>query len=132
MRIALHLCRGNNRGTWQAQGGYDGIAARMFATLPAQVYSLEYDSPRAGGFEPLRNLPRDAMVILGLLSTKLAEAEDAGQIEARIHEASQFVPLERLGVSPQCGFWGGINLCTPQQAEAKLRRVVEVAHRVWQ
>ena len=131
MRLSLHLCRGNNRGTWQAQGGYDGIAAQMFATLPAQVYSLEYDTPRAGGFEPLRQLPANAMVILGLLSTKIAEAEDADRIEARIRDASQHVPLERLGVSPQCGFWGGMNLCTPAQAEAKLHRVVEVARRVW-
>jgi len=131
MRIALHLCRGNNKGTWQAQGGYDAIAEKMFRRLSVDVYSLEYDSPRAGSFEPLSRLPADKMVILGLLSTKTPMLEDLDQMVARINEASRFVPLDRLGVSPQCGFWGGINLCTPAEAEAKLRRVVEIAERVW-
>jgi 5-methyltetrahydropteroyltriglutamate--homocysteine methyltransferase len=131
MRMALHLCRGNNRGTWQAQGGYDGIAGRMFEKLSFDVYSLEFDSPRAGGFEPLRKLPDDAHVLLGLLSTKTRAVEDADAIIARIREAARVVPLERIGVSPQCGFWGGINLATPAETEAKLRRVVEIAERVW-
>jgi 5-methyltetrahydropteroyltriglutamate--homocysteine methyltransferase len=131
MRFCLHLCRGNNRGTWQAEGGYDRIAGMMFDRLPVDAYSLEYDSPRAGSFEPLRQLPEDRHVVLGLLSTKVRQAEDADTIVARIREAAGIVPLERLGVSPQCGFWGGINLCTPEETEAKLRRLVEIANRVW-
>jgi methionine synthase II (cobalamin-independent) len=131
MRFCLHLCRGNNRGTWQAEGGYDRIAAEMFKRLPVDVYSLEYDSPRAGGFEPLRQLPEDRRVVLGLLSTKIRQVEDVDAMIARVREAGRIVPLERLGVSPQCGFWGGINLCTLEETEAKLRRVVEIAERVW-
>jgi 5-methyltetrahydropteroyltriglutamate--homocysteine methyltransferase len=132
MRLGLHLCRGNNRGTWQAEGGYDAIAEQIFRHLAVDVFNLEYDSPRAGGFEPLRKLPEDKMVVLGLLSTKLRSVEDAEQMIDRIRDAAKVVPLERLGVSPQCGFWGGMNLCTEAEEEAKLRRVVEIAQRVWQ
>ena len=131
MRLAMHLCRGNNHGRWQAQGGYDAIAERLFQHVDVDVFSLEFDSPRAGRFEPLKQLPDGKAAILGLLSTKVRTVEDAAQIIARIHEASKFAPLESLGVSPQCGFWGGINLCTPEETEAKLRRVVEIAERVW-
>ena len=131
MRVGIHLCRGNNRGTWQADGGYDLIARLMFTRLPVDVYVLEYDTPRAGSFEPLRHVPDDKHVVLGLLSTKLREAEDAGAIAQRIREAGNIVPLDRLGVSPQCGFWGGINLCTPAEMENKLRRVVEIADEIW-
>ena len=131
MRLALHMCRGNNHGKWQAQGGYDAIAEKLFSQVNVDVFSLEFDSPRAGNFEPLKKLPEGKVAILGLLSTKVRAVEDADQIIGRIHEASKFVPLEYLGVSPQCGFWGGINLCTPEETEAKLRRVVEIAKRVW-
>jgi 5-methyltetrahydropteroyltriglutamate--homocysteine methyltransferase len=131
MRLALHVCRGNNRGKWQAQGGYDVIAEKLFNQVNVDVFSLEFDSPRAGSFEPLKELPEGKVAILGLLSTKVRTVEDADQIIGRIQEASKFAPLEYLGVSPQCGFWGNINLCTPEETEAKLRRVVEIAKRVW-
>jgi methionine synthase II (cobalamin-independent) len=131
MRLALHLCRGNNRGTWQAQGGYESVAKKLFKDVNVDVFSLEFDSPRAGGFEPLKELPEGKVALLGLLSTKVRTVEDADQIIARIHEAAKFAPLEFLGVSPQCGFWGGMNLCSPAETEAKLRRVVEIAKRVW-
>jgi 5-methyltetrahydropteroyltriglutamate--homocysteine methyltransferase len=131
MQIALHLCRGNNRGTWQAEGGYGAISRQIFRELPIDVFLLEFDSPRAGSFEPLKELPDDRCVVLGLLSTKQREVEEVDRIVARIDEAAKYVPIERLGVSPQCGFWGGINLCTPAEGEAKLRRVVEIAERVW-
>jgi len=92
----------HNRGTWQAQGGYDAIAEQIFQQISADVFLLEYGQPARRGFEPLRKLPDDKMVILGLLSTKQRLVEDADQIIARIREAENFVPLERLGVSPQC------------------------------
>jgi len=131
MWLGLHLCRGNNRGTWQAAGGYDAIAQTVFGQLEVDVFNLEYDSPRAGSFEALRSLPAGRRAVLGLLSTKLRATEDAEAVIARIREAARIVPLEHLGVSPQCGFWGGMNLCSPQEAELKLRRVTEVAGRVW-
>lgn len=131
MRLALHLCRGNNHGRWQAQGGYDAVAERLFKSVQVDVFSLEFDSPRAGSFEPLRHLPQGRAAVLGLLSTKVRMVEDAELIIGRIREASKYAPLEFLGVSPQCGFWGGVNLCTPEETEAKLRRVVEIAKRVW-
>jgi 5-methyltetrahydropteroyltriglutamate--homocysteine methyltransferase len=131
MRLSVHLCRGNNHGRWQAQGGYDTVAKKLFKQVNADVFSLEFDSPRAGGFEPLKELPEGKAAILGLLSTKVRTVEDADQIISRIHEASKFAPLECLGVSPQCGFWGGMNLCTPAETEAKLSRVIEIAKRVW-
>jgi 5-methyltetrahydropteroyltriglutamate--homocysteine methyltransferase len=131
MTIGLHLCRGNNRGTWQAEGGYGAVAERIFRKMTVDIFLLEFDSPRAGNFEPLKAVPADKMVILGLLSTKRRAVETVDDIVARIREAERFIPLERLGVSPQCGFWGGINLCTPAEAEAKLRRVVEIADKIW-
>jgi 5-methyltetrahydropteroyltriglutamate--homocysteine methyltransferase len=131
MRLGLHLCRGNNHGKWHAQGGYETVAKKLFKQVNVDVFSLEFDSPRAGGFEPLKDLPEGKAAILGLLSTKVRTVEDADQIISRIHEASKFAPLECLGVSPQCGFWGGMNLCTLAETEAKLRRVIEIAKRVW-
>jgi 5-methyltetrahydropteroyltriglutamate--homocysteine methyltransferase len=131
MTVGLHLCRGNNRGTWQAEGGYGAVAEQIFRKMTVDIFLLEFDSPRAGNFEPLKSVPADKMVMLGLLSTKRRTVEALDDIVARIREAERFVPLERLGVSPQCGFWGGINLCTPAEAEAKLRRVVEIAAHVW-
>ena len=131
MRVGLHLCRGNNRGTWQAQGSYDGISEKLFRKLIIDFFFLEFDTPRAGGFEPLRKLPEHKVVVLGLLSTKLRRAEPTEALVARIREASRFVSLERLAVSPQCGFWGGINLCSKDEMETKLRRVAEVAQTVW-
>ena len=131
--LGLHLCRGNKAGAWQAEGGYDDVAARLFRDLPIRFYFLEYDSPRAGGFAPLAELPDDKTVVLGLVSTKVRGLEDAGALERRIEEASRYVPTDRLCLSPQCGFAGdigGTGLDAADQA-AKLARVIEVARRVW-
>jgi 5-methyltetrahydropteroyltriglutamate--homocysteine methyltransferase len=132
---AMHICRGNAPGgRWLANGGYERIAGEVFPRLSNfDRLLLEYDTPRAGDFGPLRYVRPETTVALGLLTTKQAVLEDAGAVEARIREATQFVPLERLAVSPQCGFASGEagNPLTPEQQEAKLRRVVQVARRVW-
>jgi 5-methyltetrahydropteroyltriglutamate--homocysteine methyltransferase len=101
--LAIHLCRGNNRSQWYAEGGYDAIAEKLFGQLQVDVFLLEYESDRAGTFEPLRFVPRGKTVVLGLVSSKLAEMESAEQLTKRIDEASKFLPLENLALSPQCG-----------------------------
>ncbi len=133
MTIALHLCRGNQAGHWQAEGGYDPVAEHLFARIKAPAYFLEYDSPRAGTFEPLRKLPDDKVVVLGLVSTKVAVLEDAARIKARIAEAAKVVPLDRLCLSPQCGFASSEtgNPLTFEDQRAKLDLVVSVAREVW-
>ena len=132
---ALHVCRGNAPGgRWLANGGYERIAADVFPRLTNyDRLLLEFDTPRAGGFEPLKHVRAGTEVVLGLFTTKQGVLEDASAVEARIREASRFVPLERLAVSPQCGFASGEagNPLTPQEQEAKLKRVGEVARRVW-
>jgi len=132
---AIHICRGNGPGgTWSAAGGYDRFAAEAFPRLRNyDTLLLEYDTPRAGDFSPLQHVLPSATVVLGLLTTKEGALEDAAQIEQRIREASRYVPLERLALSTQCGFAsaGAGNPLTPEQQQAKLRRVVEVARRVW-
>ena len=133
MRLGLHLCRGNNQGHWQAEGGYDDIAMALFKRLSIDLYFLEYDSPRAGTLAPLAEVPAGKTVVLGLVSTKLAALEDEALLIGRIFEASSHVPLEALAISPQCGFASAAegNPITPAEQEAKLRRVVAVAERVW-
>ncbi len=133
MRLAIHLCRGNNRGHWQAEGGYDDIAEALFKRLDIDLYFLEYDSPRAGTFEPLAEVPEGKSVVLGLVSTKLGTLEDEALLIGRIFDASSHVPLDRLAISPQCGFASAAegNEITTAEQEAKLRRVVAVAQRVW-
>jgi 5-methyltetrahydropteroyltriglutamate--homocysteine methyltransferase len=132
---AIHICRGNGPGgTWSAAGGYDRFAAEAFPRLRNyDTLLLEYDTPRSGDFSPLAHVLPSQTVVLGLLTTKEGELEDAAQIQQRIQEASRYVPLERLALSTQCGFAsaGAGNPVTPQQQEAKLRRVVEVARKVW-
>ena len=132
---AIHVCRGNAPGgRWLATGGYDRIAADVFPRLTNyDRLLLEYDTPRAGDFGPLRHVRPDTTAVLGLLTTKRGALEDGAAVEARIREASRVVPLERLGVSPQCGFASGEagNPLTPEEQEAKLRLVGEVARRVW-
>ncbi|MBO0705453.1 MAG: cobalamin-independent methionine synthase II family protein [Candidatus Dormibacteraeota bacterium] len=132
---ALHVCRGNGPGgVWSATGGYDRFADRMFPALTnVDTLLLEYDTPRAGDFTPLRHVAPHQTVVLGLLTTKEPALEDAAEIERRIYEAAQHVPLERLALSPQCGFAsaGAGNPLTTEEQAAKLRRVVEVARRVW-
>ena len=132
---AMHICRGNAPGgRWLANGGYERIASEVFPRLTNyDRLLLEYDTPRAGDFSPLRHVRRETEVVLGLLTTKRGALEDAGAVEARIREATKYVPLERLALSPQCGFASGEagNPLTPEEQEAKLRRVGEVARRVW-
>jgi 5-methyltetrahydropteroyltriglutamate--homocysteine methyltransferase len=133
MTIGMHLCRGNLRGQWMAAGGYDAIADRLFNELNIDGFFLEYDSPRAGDFSPLRLMPKDKFVRLGLISTKTAALEDKDTVKRRIDEAAAFVPLENLGISPQCGFAStvGGNPLSIEDEKAKLRLVVEVAREVW-
>jgi 5-methyltetrahydropteroyltriglutamate--homocysteine methyltransferase len=130
---AIHLCRGNFRSSWAAEGGYEPVAEIMFNELEIDAFFLEYDDPRSGDFAPLRFLPKGKMVVLGLITTKLGELETKDDIKRRIDEAAKFAPLEQLALSPQCGFAStvhGNDLSTQQQA-AKIRLCVEVAEEVW-
>jgi 5-methyltetrahydropteroyltriglutamate--homocysteine methyltransferase len=131
--FAIHLCRGNQRSMWHREGSYDAIAERLFNELPHQRFLLEYDSPRAGGFAPLRFVPKDRIAVLGLVSTKVPELESLDELQRRIDEAAKYLPLERLAVSPQCGFGSDVvgNLISEEDQRRKLERVVEVANRVW-
>jgi methionine synthase II (cobalamin-independent) len=132
---ALHVCRGNNAGgRWVANGGYEAVADALFPHLTnIDTLLLEYDTPRAGDFHPLQHVLPQHTVVLGLLTTKSPALEDASAVEARIQEASQYVPLERLALSPQCGFASveAGNPLTPADQEAKLRLVSQIARRVW-
>jgi len=131
--FGLHLCRGNNDSKFYASGGYDPIAERVFRGTRYQRFLLEYDDARSGGFEPLRLVPDDRVVVLGLVTTKKPALESAESLIERIRAAARVVPLERLALSPQCGFAStmqGNRLHAEDQA-AKLRRVAEVARRVW-
>ena len=132
--FGIHLCRGNQRSMWHREGTYDAIAERLFNELPYQRFLLEYDSPRAGSFAPLRYVPKDKVVVLGLVSTKVPELEAADTLVRRIDEAAKYVPLERLAISPQCGFGSDVvgNLIGEDDQKRKLERVVEVARKVWQ
>jgi 5-methyltetrahydropteroyltriglutamate--homocysteine methyltransferase len=131
--IAIHLCRGNNRSQWYAEGGYDPIAEQLFSALQVDRFLLEYDDERSGTFEPLRFVPPDKTVVLGLVSSKRPHLESPRDLIRRIEEASRFVPLERLALSPQCGFASVMegNLLTEEDQWAKLRLVVETARAVW-
>jgi len=130
---AVHLCRGNFRSSWAAEGGYEPVAEIMFNELEIDAFFLEYDDPRSGDFAPLRFLPKGKTVVLGLVTTKLGELESKDDIKRRIDEAAKFAPIEQLALSPQCGFAStvhGNDITTEQQAE-KIRLVVEVAEEVW-
>ena len=131
--VAIHLCRGNNRSHWYAEGGYDAVAEKLFGTLAVDRFLLEYDDERSGTFEPLRFVPRGKTVVLGLVSSKLARMEERRRWLVRIEQASQYVPLENLALSPQCGFASTMegNMLTEDEQWAKLRLVVETARRVW-
>jgi 5-methyltetrahydropteroyltriglutamate--homocysteine methyltransferase len=133
MTIAMHLCRGNQAGHWQAAGGYDLVAERLFKKVRISGYLMEFDSPRAGNFEPLRHLPSDKKVVLGLISTKTPTLEDRALVRARIDEAARIVPLDQLCLSPQCGFASSVpgNPVTPADQKAKLELVVSLAQEVW-
>jgi 5-methyltetrahydropteroyltriglutamate--homocysteine methyltransferase len=131
--LAIHLCRGNNRSHWYAEGGYDAIADKMFSTLDVDRFLLEYDDERSGTFAPLRFIPKGKAVVLGLVSSKLPTMEDAGALVKRIEEAAKYVPMENLALSPQCGFASTAegNLITEDRQWAKLKLVVDTARRVW-
>jgi 5-methyltetrahydropteroyltriglutamate--homocysteine methyltransferase len=133
MTIGLHLCRGNYRGRWLADGGYDKIAERLFSIPNVDVFLLEYDSPRAGGFSPLKYLPKGKVAALGLITTKTAALEAADMLERRIAEAAKFADVEQLALCPQCGFATNLtgSPMTVDDEKAKLRLLVDVAHRVW-
>ena len=131
--FGLHLCRGNHRSMWAVEGGYDPIAERLFNELQVDRLLLEYDSPRAGTFEPLRLVPQDKVVVLGLISTKEARVETRDEVLPRIEEAAHFVPIERLALSPQCGFASTLpgNLLGEEEQRRKLELVANVADEVW-
>jgi 5-methyltetrahydropteroyltriglutamate--homocysteine methyltransferase len=131
--LAIHLCRGNNRSRWYAQGGYDAIAERLFSTIEADRFLLEYDDERSGTFAPLRFVPLGKTVVLGLISSKLPALEDARALIRRIHDASRYVPLENLALSTQCGFASTAegNLLSEDQQWAKLALVRDVVRTVW-
>jgi 5-methyltetrahydropteroyltriglutamate--homocysteine methyltransferase len=129
----IHLCRGNQRSMWHREGSYDAIAERLFNELPHDRFLLEYDSPRAGSFAPLRFVPKGKVVVLGLVSTKVPELETVEDLKRRIDEASKFVALDQLAISPQCGFASDVvgNLLDEDDQKRKLERVVETARQVW-
>jgi 5-methyltetrahydropteroyltriglutamate--homocysteine methyltransferase len=131
--FGIHLCRGNQRSMWHREGSYDAIAEQLFTGLPHQRFLLEYDSARAGGFEPLRFVPAGKTVVLGLVSTKTGELESADDLKRRIDQASRYLPLDQLALSPQCGFASDIvgNRLTEDDQWRKLELVQQVATDVW-
>ena len=133
LTMAMHLCRGNFRSSWIAQGGYEPVADKLFNEIGIDVYFMEYDSDRAGGFEPLRFLPSGKMAVLGLVTSKTGELEDKETLKRRIDQAAQYAPIEQLALSPQCGFASTEegNVLTADQQRAKLELIVEVANEVW-
>jgi methionine synthase II (cobalamin-independent) len=133
MVVCFHLCRGNFAGAWIAEGGYEPVADLLFNEVNADGYFLEYDSPRAGTFEPLRFLPKGKIAVLGLVTTKSPELESKDALKRRIDEAVRYAPIEQLALSPQCGFSSGIGgqAMTVEQEIAKLRLVVDTAREVW-
>jgi 5-methyltetrahydropteroyltriglutamate--homocysteine methyltransferase len=131
--FGFHLCRGNQMSRWLVEGGYDWLAERLFPRIRAQRLLLEYDDERSGSFEPLRLVPEDKIVVLGLVTTKTGRRETVGELVERIEQATAHVPLERLALSPQCGFATSVegNALTPEDQWAKLRTIVETARAVW-
>ncbi len=131
--FGIHLCRGNQRSMWHREGSYDDIAERLLNELKHDRFLFEYDTPRAGGFEPLRFLPKGKVVVLGLVSTKVPQLEKIDELKRRIDEASRYAPLEQLAISPQCGFSSDVvgNLISEDDQKRKLEIVVETARQVW-
>ena len=131
--LGIHLCRGNNRSHWYAEGGYDAIAEKLFGTLAVDRFLLEYDDERSGTFEPLRFVPKGKTVVLGLISTKVPRMEDPDMLARRIDEASKYVAIENLALSPQCGFASTAegNLLSEDDQWAKLKLVTDMVQRVW-
>jgi 5-methyltetrahydropteroyltriglutamate--homocysteine methyltransferase len=133
MAVTTHMCRGNFRSSWAAAGGYDFVAEALFTQLDVDGFFLEYDDERSGGFAPLRFVPPGKMVVLGLVTTKRGDLESKDDLKRRIDEASRFVPLDQLCLSPQCGFSSTVdgNTLTYDEQVAKLRLIVETAAEVW-
>jgi len=131
--LGIHLCRGNSRSHWYAEGGYDPIAEKLFSTMEVDRFLLEYEDARSGTFAPLRFVPKNKTVVLGLVSSKIAKLESGDEIARRIQQAARYVPLENLALSPQCGFASTMegNLLTEEDQWEKLRLVVETTRRVW-
>ena len=133
MTVCMHLCRGNFEGAWLAEGGYEPVADVLFNGIDVTGYFLEYDTTRAGDFSPLRLVPKNKVVVLGLVTSKHGALEDKDDLKRRIDEAARFLPLEQLALSPQCGFASGErgNKLSVDEEKAKLELIVEVAHDVW-
>ncbi len=134
MAKSIHMCRGNLKGAWMAEGGYEPIAERVFGGLAVDAVFLEFDTPRAGDFRPLRFVPAPKRVVLGLVSTKTPALESADELKRRIEEATRYVPVERLALSPQCGFSsapGSGQPITADDQKRKLELVLVVAEDVW-
>jgi 5-methyltetrahydropteroyltriglutamate--homocysteine methyltransferase len=133
MRVTTHMCRGNFRSSWAAEGGYDFVAEALFTQLDVDGFFLEYDDRRSGDFAPLRFVPPGKMVVLGLVTTKRGALEDKEELKRRIDEATRYIPLEQLCLSPQCGFSSTVegNALTREEQVAKLRLIVETAAEVW-
>ena len=131
--FAIHLCRGNNRGQWLGTGGYDYVADMVFERVNVDAFFLEYDTPRAGDFGPLRHVPNGKDVVLGLVSSKTPQLESAESLKRRLNDAEKYISLDQVCLSPQCGFGSNFlgNPLTIAEEEAKLRRIVEVAESVW-
>jgi len=131
--FGIHLCRGNQRSMWHREGSYDEIAERLLNELNYDRFLFEYDTPRAGGFEPLRFLPKGKVIVLGLVSTKVPELEAVDDLKRRIDLAAKYAPLDQIAISPQCGFSSDVvgNLISAEDQQRKLERVVETARQVW-
>lgn len=133
LTVAVHLCRGNFKSAWVAEGGYEPVADVLFNQLNVDAYFLEYDDERAGDFRPLRFVPKNKTVVLGLVTTKVGALESRDSLVTRIKEAAEFMPLEQMCLSPQCGFSSTVegNQISEEEQWAKLRRIVEVSREVW-
>ena len=133
MAVTTHMCRGNFRSSWAAEGGYDFVAEALFNELEVDGFFMEWDDERSGGFEPLRFVPKGKLVVLGLVTTKRGELEAKDELKRRIDEASRFVDVDQLCLSPQCGFSSTVegNELSYDDQVAKLRLIVETAHEVW-
>ena len=131
--FGIHLCRGNQRSMWHREGTYDDIAERLLNELNYDRFLFEYDTPRAGGFEPLRFLPKGKVIVLGLVSTKVPRLESPDELKRRIDQAAKFAPLDQIAISPQCGFSSDVvgNLISDDDQKRKLELVVETARQVW-
>ena len=133
MTVAVHLCRGNFKSAWVAEGSYEPVAEVLFNELHVNAYFLEYDDERAGDFRPLRFVPKEKTVVLGLVTTKVGDLESRQTLIDRVKEAARYMPLENTSLSPQCGFSSTVeeNELTEEQQWAKLRLIVDVAREIW-